>query len=228
GVSQVTPPETASVPENETVSAWLYQPFASAPRDGVAVTEGPWASNWNAVATAPLVFPALSLQVPLTETPLLSGPEYVTCVQDAMPEAASLPPYCTVNWWLYQPFESGVRPRVPTTDVGAVASYLSAKEPVAVLPALSVHMPPTDAEPSSGPEYVAWLHEPRPEVPSVPENETVSWWLYQPFASGPRPSVAEASGAVESYASGNAAVPRLPAWSWHEPFTEPVPLSGPE
>src|SRR5436189_456802 len=108
----------ASMPEKETVRAWLYQPFASGPRDGVAVAEGPWSSNWNVVATGPLVFPALSLQVPLTEAPPLSGPEYVTCVQDAMPEGASLPPYCTVSGWLYQPFKSGVRPRVPTTDVG--------------------------------------------------------------------------------------------------------------
>jgi hypothetical protein len=75
GVSQVTPPETASMPENETVSAWLYQPFASGPRDGVAVTEGPSSSNWNVDATGPLVFPALSLHVPLTEAPPLSGPE---------------------------------------------------------------------------------------------------------------------------------------------------------
>src|SRR5437762_718194 len=146
-----------------------------------------------------------------------------------MPEVGSPPPYWTVSGWLYQPFASGLRPRVPTTDVGAVASYLRAKERVPVLPALSSQRPLTEALPVSGPENVfCGVQEAIPDVPSVPPNETVTGLLYQPLASGPRPSVAEASGAVESYASGNAAVPTLPALSWHEPFTEPVPLSGPE
>src|SRR5215475_990008 len=145
-----------------------------------------------------------------------------------MPEVASVPPYCTVSGWLYQPFESGLRPRVPATDVGAVASYLSAKEPVPVLPALSVHVPPTDAAPSSGAEYVAWLHEPRPDVPSVPENETVSAWLYQPFESGPREGVPATEGAVESYWNEAVAGSTLPALSVQEPLTAALPVSGPE
>src|SRR5436190_1378138 len=141
---------------------------------------------------------------------------------------ASMPENDTVSGWLYQPFESGVRPRVPTTDVGVVASYLSAKEPVAVLPALSVHVPPTDAEPPSGPEYVAWLHEPRPEVPSVPENETVSWWLYQPFESAGREGAPATEGAVESYWNEAVAGSTLPALSAQEPLTAALPVSGPE
>jgi hypothetical protein len=145
-----------------------------------------------------------------------------------MPEVGSAPPNCTVSGWLYQPFESGLRPRVPATDVGAVASYLSAKEPVPVLPALSVHVPPTDAAPSSGPENVAWLHEPRPDVPSVPENETVSWWLYQPLESAAREGVPATEGAVESYWNAAVAGSTLPALSVHEPLTAALPVSGPE
>ena len=34
-------PDVASVPLKETVSAWLYQPFESGLRPGVAVTVGP-------------------------------------------------------------------------------------------------------------------------------------------------------------------------------------------
>src|SRR5215467_11565754 len=135
-----------------------------------------------------------------------------------MPEVASVPLYCTVSGRLYQPFESGLRPRVPVTDVGAVASYLSAKEPVPVLPALSVHVPPTDAAPSSGLEYVAWLQDPRPEVPSVPENETVSGWLYQPFESAGREGVPATVGAVESYWNEAVAGSTLPALSVQEPL----------
>ena len=37
-------PEIASVPVKLTESAWLYQPFESGAREGVAVTTGPVAS----------------------------------------------------------------------------------------------------------------------------------------------------------------------------------------
>src|SRR5207249_1972176 len=96
----------------------------------------------------------------------------------------------------------GDRVVVPGVRVRAAAG--------STLPALSAQEPLTAALPVSGPEYVfCAVQEAIPDVPSVPPKETVTGWSYQPFASGPRPSVAEASGAVESYASGNAAVPRL-------------------
>jgi hypothetical protein len=37
---QLAIPAVASVPENTTLSAWLYQPFASGGRLGAAVTAG--------------------------------------------------------------------------------------------------------------------------------------------------------------------------------------------
>ena len=46
--SQVTPLLVASVPEKETESGWLYQPFLSAARDVSAVTDGAVASYLKA------------------------------------------------------------------------------------------------------------------------------------------------------------------------------------
>ena len=70
--------------------------------------------------------------------------------------------------------------------LGGVASYGNASVFGAeTLPALSVQVPPTDAEPESGPEYVTLEQEAMPEVASVPETVTPTAWLYQPFASVP-------------------------------------------
>jgi hypothetical protein len=57
-----------------------------------------------------------------------------------------------VTLWLNQPFTSGGRSVFAAATVGAVASYLSPNEPDAELPALSLQVPETEAEPLSGPE----------------------------------------------------------------------------
>ncbi|MGZ4332861.1 MAG: hypothetical protein ACXVRJ_01120 [Gaiellaceae bacterium] len=75
GDTQETPPEVASLPLNETETAWLYQPLASAPRAGVAVTDGPVESYWNPKAAAELTLPATSTHVPAIEAEPSSGPE---------------------------------------------------------------------------------------------------------------------------------------------------------
>ena len=62
------------MPAKVTVSAWLYQPFESGLRAGVAVTCGPVASYMSAKART-VVLPATSRQEPLTEASDLSGPE---------------------------------------------------------------------------------------------------------------------------------------------------------
>ena len=143
-------PEIASVPEKDTVSAWLYQPFASGWRAGLAATEGPLASYLSPNVEATLRLPALSVQVPLTEALPVSGPEYEVCVHVSTPEVASAPEKPTETAWLYQPFASGLRPAVPVA-VGGVESYLIGKETVPRLPALSRHDPVTEALPLSGP-----------------------------------------------------------------------------
>src|SRR5262249_5566026 len=116
-----------------------------------------------------------------------------------MPGASSVPGKDTPTAWLYQPLESGDRAGTAVTPVGGVESYESPNAAVPTLPALSVQVPLTDALAESGLEYVlAAEQESTPEVPSVPENETVIAWLYQPFESAGRAGAAVTVGAVMS------------------------------
>ena len=91
------------MPLKLTVSVWLYQPFESGARDGLAVTLGSVASYWKLNALVLLVFPARSRHVPFTKAVGSSGPEYVACVQLSRPEVASAPVNAIERVWLYQP-----------------------------------------------------------------------------------------------------------------------------
>jgi hypothetical protein len=116
------------------------------------VSVGGVASYWKDAEPGALVFPALSLHVPLTEAPASSGPPYVGCEQDAIPEVVSEPPKAIVSGWLYQPFASGERVGAELVICGGVASYWRENVRGVVFPARSPHEPVTVAEPSSGPE----------------------------------------------------------------------------
>src|SRR4029450_5819971 len=97
-----------------------------------------------------LRFPALSVQIPLTEAAPVSGPEYVVCVHVSTPDIASVPLKPTETAWLYQPFASGLRPGPPPRG-GGVESYFSAHTAVPPLLRLSRTEPVTEALPLSGP-----------------------------------------------------------------------------
>ena len=71
----VSIPEVASVPLKLTVNEWLYQPFESGLREGVAVTAGAVSSYRKLKLLLALVFPARSRQVPETDALAESGPE---------------------------------------------------------------------------------------------------------------------------------------------------------
>jgi hypothetical protein len=111
-----------------------------------------------------------------------------------MPDKPSTALKETVRGWLYQPFESAVRPGVAVTS-GGLESYFSPNVRDVVFPAASVHEPVTEAATSSGPEYESGdTQETPPEIASVPLKETETAWLYQPFASAPREGVAVTDG----------------------------------
>src|SRR4029453_14236877 len=115
-------PEVPSVPAKPIVSAWLYQPFESGAREGVAVTTGPVPSYWKLKLVAALEFPARSRQVPETEAFAESGPVKLVCVQESMPDVASLPANVIVRARLYQPLRSGGRDALAPVTSAAVAS----------------------------------------------------------------------------------------------------------
>lgn len=107
-------------------------------------------------------------------------------MQDARPETPSEPEPVTRTGALYQPFRSAPRSGEADT-LGAVPSYFRLAEPAAlVLPALSVHVPDTDALALSGPLYEGVVQEAIPEVVSEPEKATETDRLYQSPASGDR------------------------------------------
>ena len=66
----------------------------------------------------------------------------------------SEPAKAIVSGWLYQPFESGGRAGAELVICGGVASYGSENVRAVVFPARSTHEPESEAEPSSGAEYV--------------------------------------------------------------------------
>jgi hypothetical protein len=68
-------PERASLPENETATGWSYHPFVSGARAACGETSGGVASYRNERVCGAETFPALSVQVPVTEADAESGPE---------------------------------------------------------------------------------------------------------------------------------------------------------
>ena len=81
---------------------------------------------------------------------------------------------------------SAVRAAEAVTD-GAVASYFSGQVDAALtLPALSRHVPETEAPPSPVRCTKPVLHDAIPDVASEPLNENVTGLLNQPFASAAR------------------------------------------
>src|SRR5882672_3327409 len=149
--SQVTPWLVASVPEKETSTGWLNQPFESAARESSALTEGAVASYLNACVAGAETLPAPSTQVPETEAAAVSGPLYGIAAEHVTgPLVASAPVKATVKGALCQPLAPAGADGVAVA-VGAVASSLKVPVPVPELPAASVQVPVTEAEAESGP-----------------------------------------------------------------------------
>src|SRR5919109_515885 len=132
-----------SAPPKLTPRGALYQPFPFGLRAGVVVTCGAVASYLNPNALAALWLPARSRHEPDSDTPALSGPEYVFAAsQESMPAVTSVPAKLTESAALYQPFAFGCRAGAALA-CGAVASYLSGNDPKPAFPALSRQLPLT-------------------------------------------------------------------------------------
>ena len=100
-------PESESVPLPAIVTGARYQPAALAARAGTAVVAGAPVSR-RTVKLAVEVFPELSVQLPLSAAPGVSGPLYVLFeLHEAIPEVASDPFHDTLTVELSQPFAFG-------------------------------------------------------------------------------------------------------------------------
>lgn len=71
---QATPPEK-ELPLSVTSTGCVYHPLKSAGRESLIETVGLLASYWKLGLLPPTLFPALSVQVPVTVAFLVSGPE---------------------------------------------------------------------------------------------------------------------------------------------------------
>jgi hypothetical protein len=108
------------------VTGWLYQPLWSGRREAVHPVMVGGAASYLRATLAGAVFPALSIQLPLTLALGLSGPLYVVEVHEVKPEIDHPPINETGTGWLYQPSESGGRARMALA-VGLEASTFSGK-----------------------------------------------------------------------------------------------------
>ena len=79
------------------------------------------------VSDAEPVFPAPSVQDPVSFTPVPSGPEYVPAVHELMPEGPPSPLKLAATGLVYQPFASGAREIDPVT-AGGVESFRTVTE----------------------------------------------------------------------------------------------------
>src|SRR5436190_1404052 len=146
-----------------------------------------------------------------------------------MPDGASVPWKAHRTAWFHQPFWSAARSGVASVTFGAVASYLIGTLPLAELPAMSRHLPPTLPAPVSGPGYGTVSQLAMPDVASFPWKAMLTEWFHQPFLSAARDGAAPVTfGAVASYLIEVVPVFELPATSRQSPLTVPVALSGPE
>jgi hypothetical protein len=138
-------PEPPSEPWKAIPTGWLYQPLLSGGRSNVMLSIDGAEPSYLTLTPADAELPALSVQPPPLE------PGTVPLLHDAMPERLSLPLTLKSTGWLYQSPTSGPRASATLTD-GGVASYLKLNEPpLAVFPALSVHVPLTLPPAVSGP-----------------------------------------------------------------------------
>ena len=111
-------PESKSVPLPLIVIGARYQPAALAARVGTAVVVGAAVSS-RTVKLPVEVFPALSVQLPLSVVPEVSGPLYVLFeLHDAVPEVASDPFHDTSTDELSHPFAFGDGLGVASVDGG--------------------------------------------------------------------------------------------------------------
>jgi hypothetical protein len=139
-----------------------------------------------AVATA-LTLPALSVQVPLADSPAPSVLRTTGAVQLAIPERASVPVKVTVTFVLFQPAPFGAGEAAAVAEGGVMSILMVADtEPERPAPSTAVHVnvvPGVSAASVTGSQPVV-RSELTPEIGSVTVQFKVTFVLFQPAAFG--------------------------------------------
>jgi hypothetical protein len=118
GAAQEATPEVASAPEKPTVSEWLYQPFESARRPGVAVTEGAVLSRLNVLLT--VVVPPSLVALHVSVVAVVSEASVVVSqpLVERMTDSGSSTFQPTVTFVTYQPLLPSVPVIIGVTTGG--------------------------------------------------------------------------------------------------------------
>ena len=177
-------------------------PGGSVPGSGVAVVTGGVLSILMPLAVAgALIFPALSMQVPIAERFLPSVLRVIGAVQLAMPERASEPVNVTVTLVLFQPDTLGGGAAVAIA-MGGVLSILIVADTEVEIPApfraIQVYVAPAvSAARATGSQPVV-KSALIPEMASVTVQVNVTFVLFQPKAFGAGVIVGTTTGALVS------------------------------
>lgn len=238
-------PASASVPDQFTLNALLYQPLLSGARLGVPVAVGAVLSMLMPLTVSAAVLPARSEHAPEADCPAPSAESTLSAggLPAASPESASEHAKLAVTSVLFQPKAFAAGERLPVI-VGAVLSIWipPAVAGAPVFPALSVHSPDADWPAPSEARTTGAAQVCTPDSPSLPVNDTVTSVLFHPLALGDGEADADALGGVLSmWIPPTVVEPELPAWSEQEPAAdwlapsvvtitsaEVVPAAGPE
>src|SRR5262245_7837997 len=205
------PEPPASEPLQVTDSGLRYQPAAFGARLALATVVGPCVSYLTMNGSEELL-PAMSVHVPLTLVPFVSGPLWLRSVRhDATPDPpVSVPSQLRVNGALNQPAPLGGR-LGSTVVSGGTVSYLTRNESDELLPALSVQLPVRFAPVVCGPLYESVpVQDAIPDVASVPGQEIENGALNQPAPLGWRLGVAVVLGGSASILSDRVVIVVVP------------------
>ena len=130
GATHESTPDVESLAPKETDSAWLYHPFASGTRAGVAVTEGGVLSSLNVLLTT--VSPPSLVAEHVSFVPRVSAVR-VTASQplvERITDSGSTTDQLTVTLVVYQPFAPSV-PKTWGVTTGGVGSPRTVGPPAA-------------------------------------------------------------------------------------------------
>ena len=119
--SQDSKPEVVSLPSKSTERSWLYQPFESAAREGVAVVAGGVLSTWKGFEIFVVPPSLVAEQVSIVSVVSFVNVTALHPVVERMIDSGSVTDQLTVTVVVYQPLRPSV-PEITGVTTGGVGS----------------------------------------------------------------------------------------------------------
>ena len=167
-----------------TVTVLLFQPLAFGKGDPAPVMLGGVVSMLILPTVAEYVFPATSVQVPVTDSPEPSADRVDGAEVELTPDRASVHEKLTVTATLFQPLAFAEGDLDPVMVGGVLSILMLETVAEALFPARSVTNPVTDSPRPSLAGLVGGLQKATPESASKHVKSTVALLLTHPLAFG--------------------------------------------